>query len=513
MFGGFMVFRYLLVLILVVVFCVAAPAEEPNTNAADNPIKFPTQTAELVVSVTDEDGKPIQGVVIKPYGCRSVEEPSTGWFWPIYNIGHPTEHVSDAKGKVVVDYPITFGHEPDWNTCSEITAMVTHPEFISQKLSVDPRNGKTTLSMKAGCQLTISANGPSGENVPFGMRVAGPGRSAKWLIDGQGVHKSSAIPDGSWQAMLVSPSADGRHLFSSVLPLRLRNQQAVSIRNLRLKPGLHLKGRLDDSVDRPVKNGKLIAHCLPKPASYIYGDGTNGTPSVSWETSAEINEDGTFEFLSLPRSGLLQLITICDGYVGKDIDVIEPNPTFRQGVFLQVADIDPAEELIVEMEPTGTVQVTVLDDTGEPLADAHVGTSPNQSMHLSGSNILGESWESITSIHAQLDPLFKIVPRDYSESRYSTRTNAKGIATITNLPLERTHAFGAAHEDYVMQSLNGRRGRETLVAIDADTPDKQITIKLVSIESAKAVERARDLGNAVEKGLGGAADLLKGLLK
>ena len=64
-----------------------------------------------------------------------------------------------------------------------------------------------------------------------------------------------------------------------------------------------------------------------------------------------------------------------------------------------------------------------------------------------------------------------------------------------------------------MQSLNGRRGRETLVAIDADTPDKQITIKLVSIESAKAVERARDLGNAVEKGLGGAADLLKGLLK
>ena len=481
------------------VFATAA-AEESKTDKKKNPIKFPTKTAKLIVEVTDEAGEPIQGVVIKPYGCRSVEEPSTGWFWPTYNIGHPKEHTGDVDGKVTVDYPVTFGHEPDWHTCCEISATVTHPEFISQNLIVDPRGGKTQLTMKAGCQLTISAADPNGQTVPFGILIAGPGRSAKWLIDDDGVHKSRAIPDGSWQTMLVSPSDDGRHLFSPVLPVRLRDQQDVNIRNLRLKHGLHLRGRLDDSVPRPVKNGKVVAHCLPKPAGYVYGGGPDDEPpSVSWETAVEIDEDGTFEFPSLPRSGLLQLITLCDGHVGKDKDVIGAHGSHRLGVFLQVADIDKSSPLEIEMEPTGSVQVTVLDDNGDPLSDAYVSTNPNHSMHLAGCTILGHCSETVSAIRAQIDPNFKMDPFELKNPRYSARTNAQGIATINNLPLNETYSFSTGHEKFVMKTNAGRQGRRSRVAIDNDNPTKEITIQLISIESAKVLKQADNVKEALDK--------------
>jgi hypothetical protein len=144
--------------------------------------------------------------------------------------------------------------------------MIRHPEYVGEEFHVDPRNGKGEKQLKAGCELTISAQDASGKLLDnFGIVMAGPGASAKWLTN-DGVKRSRSIPDGNWQTMLVYPKDNGEHLFSGVLPVRLANQQGVSIRKASLRPGLRLTGKLDDTVPRPVKNGQVVAWCLPKPA-------------------------------------------------------------------------------------------------------------------------------------------------------------------------------------------------------------------------------------------------------
>ncbi|TWU01069.1 hypothetical protein [Stieleria varia] len=455
----------------------------------------PTETAPLVVSVKDEEGKPIAGVVVRPYACRCLEDRGSHYGWPTYNVGPPGAPKTDAEGKVTIMYPVKFGRSPEWNTTCEVSALLSHPEYISERLDEDPRGGTAEATMKAGCQLSFSATDSNGTPVEFGVTMAGPGRNATWSIDENGTRRSRAIPDGSWQTMLVSPGESGKHLFSGVLPIRLRDQQAVNIRNLRLTPGLRLAGKLDDSVPRPVTNGTISVYCLPRPDGRVYAD---ENPSLCWETWTNVNDDGSFEFPSLPRTGLIQLIAVCDTHVVKNVDVIDPNPHFRQGMYLTIDERDDLEDITVPMEPAGTLQVTVLDPEGKPLPNAPVSTWPNQSMHLSGSTILGRKWDAIELIQQQIDsesePRLRMRRR---ESRFETKTDEKGVAILKGIPLNKRESLLVYHDEYLMPISDARGDREMSYEITDDQP-LQLTVEMMTLESAELDKGVQDIKNALE---------------
>ncbi len=107
--------------------------------------------------------------------------------------GHPITWVSPRrsprirKEKRFLLYPIRFGSEPDWLTTNEISIAITHAEYVKNELHIDPTVGESVKELKAGCELTVSARDASMQSTKeFGILLAGPGQSAKWIMDDQG---------------------------------------------------------------------------------------------------------------------------------------------------------------------------------------------------------------------------------------------------------------------------------------------------------------------------------------
>jgi hypothetical protein len=61
--------------------------------------------------------------------------------------------------------------------------------------------------------------------------------------------------------MLIQQLSDGQRLFSDVLTQQFSQEKEpeVTLEDVELRPGIPVRGKLDDSVARPVQNGVVIA--------------------------------------------------------------------------------------------------------------------------------------------------------------------------------------------------------------------------------------------------------------
>ncbi|MGB7343884.1 MAG: hypothetical protein WBD20_06710 [Pirellulaceae bacterium] len=450
--------------------CVVALGS--NLLAQDTEIKYPVDTKTLKLKITC-DGKAVEGVEVRLYACRCEENRGAHYSWPRNNTDAKTSLTSDADGVVTIEYPVKFGEPSNWLTISQISMAFTHSQYVPAEMHIDPREGDTEKELKLGCELSFSATDPDRQPVEVHAVIAGPGRSAKWVRDDDQTIRSRAIPDGSWQTILVSPRENGRHLFSGVLPVRLADQQDVKLRNLRLKPGLRITGHLSENVPRPVKNGRIEAYCLPKPAGRTWGD---EDPSVSWTETVNVQADGSFDFLSLPRSGVIQFLCVCDGWVSVDDGFEKPAGTFKQGLLTTVADLDTKDDycdnLVLQMEPTGKLQVTVTGPDGKPLEGARISTNPNQYSHLAGSTVLGHFSRSIKSFVKDLPDL------NDDSSLFSGMTDKNGKVTLKGIPLIKNYQVGAYHDDYLMPEVE--RGRRKRVGYTCKAGEAtEVTIEMI----------------------------------
>ena len=462
--------KTLVALMLIVVCC-------SQTLLADQkPPKYPVETKSFELTITDGE-KPVKGAKVKLYACRCIEDPGSHYGWPSANTDCETEFVSDENGKVSLLYPVKFGEPSNWKTIFEVSLIIAHTNYVHDELHIDPRVGKSDKVIKAGCELTFSALDSNRAPVDIGAVMAGPGRAVNWLRDDKKVIRSQAIPDGRWQTLLVSPREDGRHLFSGVLSVRLADQQNVKIRNLRLKPGLHISGSVSENVSLPVKDGIVLAHCLPKPAGRKWG---NDDPTVTWSATTKIRPDGTFDFRSLPATGRIQFIALAEGWLTSNSD---GRHNFHRGQIFQVDDLNIADgycdDFVLEMKPTGSLVVTVHDADGKPLPGARVGTNPNQAMELGGSNILGTFSDTIDYVKASIDgtdaePYKRISSK---AAVYLGKTNEKGQFTIKGIPLGVNYQVGAYHDDFVMPFERPGRPKKSPFKCESTEPE-EVTIKL-----------------------------------
>ena len=126
-----------------------------------------------------------------------------------------------------------------------------------------------------------------------------------------------------------------------------------------------------------------------------------------------------------------------------------------------------AARVLVPMERTGTLTVTVRKPDGSPLADATVSTNPNEYIWQSGSTILGANRKAIDAIKHQIsgsDFQFRRPTRDDDIPVYSAVTDEKGQVELSGIPCHRNYAVGAYHDDYIMPAADrGRRQRQSYI--------------------------------------------------
>ena len=331
--------------------------------------------------------------------------------------------------------------------------MSATTKYVKQVVHFDLGPDKAEVTLKKGCEINLSAVDADNQPVAkFGVMIAGPYDPAYWVDDEEtGGRRTAAASDGTWQTMLVKPQEDGVTLFSSVVPLRVRPSQAVRIRNLKMKPGTRVEGKLSDNVPRPIKNGFAITCTAPKPAGESW---TDDDPSVTWTQWTAINEDGTFVLKSIPRSGKVQIIVVCDGWVSVT------QPKHRAFVKGQLFDIE--EDIIrptVEMEETGTLEVAVSDQDGQPFSGGKVSSWPNQQYYLGGSTILGRRYNSIAFIENQIRPIDekKEIKREQLETGFSGQPIKDGKVTLRGLPIAMSYSIILVDDEYIFD-VDGRDG-------------------------------------------------------
>ncbi len=472
-------------------------ADEPDPYKITDPVAM----GDFQLTVTDGDGKPIQGVRVQATGLRVVEDRGSHYGWPVRNAGKAPQTVTDAKGNATFKVPEKIGRFPDWVHTSVVTYSLTHPEYISRRVETNESDSPCTETMVPGCELIVSAVNPQRQTIEdLGVLVAG---NQPKFIPGSapGQWRSRSIPRGRRQVMLVGPDREHhRHLFSRVLSLQFAESKKVSLRGLALEPGLEIKGKLADDVPRPVKNGVISSWSIPKPDGQVHAQ---ENASIAWRDFAEIQPDGTFHFPSLPPTGKLQLIAICDGWV---IDGSKPGDFFTRGVTYELDKQEITDhlwdDLVVPMTPTATIEVTVRTTDGKPLAGASLGTWPNQMLEMAGSQLLGAIYRSIDVVNRQWVPIE--YPSSKTKERYESKTNQQGIGILRDIPLG-AKSFYVTHDDYQVPlpedneaKRNRARDRAVNVTLDqAGVKKVDVTVEPIPKKTNNAT-RSNDKGDANE---------------
>lgn len=407
--------------------------------------------AELKVVLTGPDGEAVVGAMVMPYAMRMVEIDGHG-FWDERTLGVPKESVSDAKGVATIRYPASmqmglFGKL----TTKLVTFQIKHTDYVRQV--VDCELGpdfaqpitSTDVQLKKGCEVELAAVDSNGARITeFGVLMAGPYGADIWAKTEDGGRRTSAVNDGSWQTMLVAPQEDGPTLFSGLLPLRVRPSQAVRMRNVLLTPGTVVQGKLSDIVPRPVRNGYAITITVPKPAGNSYAE---KEPSLTWYTTVPIDEDGTFTLPSIPRSGKIQIIAVCDNFVCTTT-MPEAGP-FVMGQLFDVSDGDMS--VAVDMEPTASVEITIRRPDGSLLDSGTVSAWPNQKYYLGGSTYVGSGFNSLDALKRQMLPTGEKTDDPWlglqREFPFGEQPVVEGVVTLRGLPVGAIGANRAGLQD------------------------------------------------------------------
>ena len=405
--------------------------------------KTDPESAKLIkkkqrILVVGPDDKPIANASFKAWGLN------TSYFWPTKQMGPPTAHRTNADGIAEVDYPEMIAGTV---LCTSIDAIVSHPDYIRAIARVTVSESKDfEVKLKQGVSFKLKAVDEDGKPLskPFSVIMSGETPPENWNDLGTGTIESKAIPNGDHQAMIVMPGTDGKTCFSEPLFMRVGEkdrEKGVRLEDVEVYTGTRLTGKISDRVPRPIRDGQVMALQAPMP----FEDKQNvGIETLRWGEWVPIREDGSFEFVSLPRSGKIQMIAKCDGFVGKADD--------RGFTIGESFEIDETEtKVTLAMEPTIDVEIVVTDKAGLPISGADVGFNPNQLWAGWGSQILGEKWKSIDEVDARLDPTKSVPESEMTFRVFSSETDAEGIAKIQNLPEKWTKSFYVGKKEYEVQ--------------------------------------------------------------
>lgn len=387
---------------------------------------FAQQQVEILtreVRVVDENGKPVADAYVD---CWLINEK---YFWPSKLVPRvPVK--SDKEGIAKFSYPKDFSLLES-TTIESVKLSVSHADFTRKDVivPVPGKDGKPfEIALEAGTSLTIHAIDEDGKPVkqPYAVMLTKMGTVSRWNRPSPDVVNSRGLSDGLHQIMLVQPAANGQHLFSDVQVQMFSKatKPSIELKDIELLPGAVVTGALAADVPRPIRNGYVISVSVPLPSNDSWDE---KLPSLLYYDSVDINQDGSFKFPSLPSTGTLQLIAVCDGWVGEQ----DKETPFIVGETFEI-DGD-LKDIELKMQRTFDAKIRVVDNKGKPLAGVTVACSPNQLFKKGGSTWLGERFDSMQGLRSQLmsEPS---AAKSLDNNRFSGVSDEEGRLTIRNLP-------------------------------------------------------------------------------
>ncbi|MGZ5545573.1 MAG: hypothetical protein ACXWIU_12945, partial [Limisphaerales bacterium] len=345
-----------------------------------------------ILRVVDAAGHPVSGATISREGLR----PKTGvyggiWYpWISSRNGVPNPPVvTDTNGEAQIEYPKYVFEKIE---TSVVCLSVDHPDFVSQRpeRAVDtslPINASMRdhlaqvasriyksrslysqldpIVLKKGGILKISVPPESiilADAPLWGQVSHGTYSRSFWVHPSPGMVSTRYLTEGTQSVRIVQFDPNGKIGFSEVTNIFAKPGVEIE-KTLQLQRGPALRGKLDNTVPRPVSEGRVIVNILP------FGYQTYNDPP-QWHSWTAVRPDGSFEFVSLPP-GNLEIAAICQGFIS-----INGSGKFKMRYPQQHTLGTNDLEVVIDMEPTSVLEVTVIDQRGFPLPDARVETLP-----------------------------------------------------------------------------------------------------------------------------------------
>lgn len=430
------------------------PSQKPDVQV-ETKESVDVEMLTTVIKVEDEEGNPIAGAVITPDGLRA-EKGGGHYFWRADRHGEPPTVITNTQGLVEVAYPKYANEKIE---TSSISFLINHPDFCPDRPFYNIDETDKPVVLKRGATLRVSGYLESKGDLLTGIYPQlGRGRlySDSWRQSQKGVYETHQLPPGPHYIRLAYLPEDGIAYFSDAKKFEAEKGKTYEF-DLQLKPGVRLEGLLDETVPRPVRNGRVVAaaHPLNHPHHSERLRKRFTDPSVDpgylhWRIWREVKKDGTFTFESLPH-GEVELIAICDGYISK-------NPPEEENNYFGIAQTWPLKSPVtraeLKMKPAARCEIEVLDEQGQPVKAAQVVFSPNIQWHSGGAQIFATpfNWSDLLRAGGKMssDKWAKV-----SEvADFQAISDESGIAVVPNLPEGKRH-FAVLHPQYQLPAKTG----------------------------------------------------------
>jgi hypothetical protein len=468
----------LLILLGSATWRIASKAPGPAWGAeAGAPTRGDRRMRDVVVSVVDDQGRPVRGAILKPDGLREHHNTASHYSWIPEQHGPRTPVTTDAQGRAVIRYPEYVVEEEHLRTV-QISFSVNHPDFSPARPTTFPVDGSgEPVRLTPGARVEVSAfYGPG--RLPIEDLV--PNLSGhlrwKWNSDRGGRYVCNQVTTGPAMIQLMGTLPDGGIGFSEARPF-LAEAGRPSVLSFELKPGIRLEGQLDARVPRPVRNGRVVICVRPPefPAlvpdifyklRQTYGD------FECWSTHRVIDADGRFVFESLPP-GEASLTVHGDGFCSTagTLGPAGAVPPAGFGVPQNFPLVAPVTRYTVETESTAALRFRVVDLADAPVPGATVYVNPN--VLLIGTGIFGD----VSRHRHGEEPLAS--PPSLPAMPYSAVTDGSGMATIRDVPAF-TSWYSVEHPNFVMrmpQARNERIGRLRTKLLPGSTNEIQVVVE------------------------------------
>ncbi len=246
-----------------------------------------------LVRVVDAAGQPVAGAVVTPEGLRTKPGPySSGWYsWPTGmpdSVPNPPV-TTDKNGWASIPYPKFVFERLETGT---LCLGVSHPDFVADRpertVATLPPGGAPLgvwanyvwgriqhkalavhtdpIILKQGAilKLSVRPHSPTPGDTPLFAQVTSPASSETnfWLHPEPGTLLTRRLGTGAQMVRAIQFDAGGKAWFSDTISFTATAGQTNEV-VVDLTPGITLRGRLDGTVPRPVKNGRVIVQVTP----------------------------------------------------------------------------------------------------------------------------------------------------------------------------------------------------------------------------------------------------------
>jgi hypothetical protein len=432
------------------------------------------------IRVLDENGRPVPDATIAPDGLR----PKNGgghYVWSINSelSGVKAEAVTtDADGYARVRYPFYVIERLE---TAQISFAVDHPDFCPDRpfrvvASSPPANAPLEeklkyLAMRLGRKVSarpdpvvlkrggiVRLRGYVGvqENLVINLtaqtRGIWLGKTNFWQRDGP-VLWSKRVTPGTANLRAVHFPEQGSVMFSDVVSFEAKPGETNEFA-LELKPGVRVDGRLDESVPRPVREGRVCTR--------VFEEGHDGNSSAPvWIGWRRVSAEGKFVFESLPP-GRMEIIGMCNGFVSANGMPLKGGTTSQR--LPQLFPITGRERgITLQMEMAASCEVTVLDDAGKPLAGAMASFWPNVLWGGNGSTLFASDTFNSEDFRDGPPTDWRAI-RKLAEDDFRAVSDQNGVALVRTLPAG-NQSYSVTHTNDTMpiSGSGARRQRSAIV--------------------------------------------------